>query len=99
MTARTAPPYAQWAAHALLALALVLAAGCSSKSSKARQYAAAPGSNCFAKAVPTTGEGGLAWGNTLSIARQKSMNNCIRYAGRSGGTPNTCQVVMAKCKN
>ena len=22
-----------------------------------------------------------------------------RYAGRSGGTPRTCQVVMAKCKN
>jgi hypothetical protein len=45
------------------------------------------------------GEGGLAWGDTLSMARHKSMNNCIRYAGRSGGTPRTCQVVMAKCKN
>ncbi|MFJ4430807.1 hypothetical protein ACIPZG_07535 [Pseudomonas sp. NPDC089395] len=99
MSAHPARPYAFWAAHALLALCVALTAGCSSKSSKARHYAAAPGSNCFAKAVPTQGEGGLAWGNTLSIARQKSMNNCIRYAGRSGGTPNTCQVVMAKCKN
>jgi len=99
MNAHTAHPYARWAGHALLALCLALAAGCSSKHKQARYAAPAPGSNCFAKAVPTLGEGGLAWGNTLSIARQKSMNNCIRYAGRSGGTPNTCQVVMAKCKN
>lgn len=35
----------------------------------------------------------------MSIARQKSLNNCIRYASRSGGTPDTCQVVLAKCKN
>ena len=62
-------------------------------------HATTVGSNCFAKALPSTGEGGLAWGNTLSIARQKSLNNCVRYAGRSGGTPKTCQVVMAKCKN
>jgi hypothetical protein len=77
----------------LLALSAALT-GCSSKTDAART----PGSNCFAKAVPTTGEGGLAWGNTLSIARQKSLNNCIRYATRSGGTPKTCQVVVAQCK-
>ena len=92
-------PYAYWTAHAFLAISLVLNAGCSSKNSKARYYAAAPGSNCYAKALPSTGEGGLAWGNTLGIAKQKSLNNCIRYAGRSGGTPDTCQVVLAKCKN
>ncbi|MBS5849007.1 MAG: hypothetical protein KID08_25290 [Pseudomonas putida] len=92
-------PNASWALTTLLALSLALTAGCSSKGSKARYATPAVGSNCFAKAVPTTGEGGLAWGNTLSIARQKSMNNCIRYAGRSGGAPQTCQVVMAKCKN
>jgi hypothetical protein len=33
------------------------------------------------------------------MARKKSMDNCIRYAGRSGGTPKTCQVVVAECKN
>ncbi|MEN4827813.1 hypothetical protein ABEH27_15000 [Pseudomonas sp. P39-UII1] len=99
MNAHTPQRFALWAVHALLALSLALTAGCSSKPKQARYIAAAPGSNCFAKAVPSLGEGGLAWGNTLSIARQKSMNNCIRYAGRSGGTPNTCQVVMAKCKN
>ncbi|MBI6939954.1 hypothetical protein JET76_01225 [Pseudomonas putida] len=99
MSAHTARPYTLWAAHALLAVTLALTAGCSNRHSQTRYYAAAAGSNCFAKAVPSLGEGGLAWGNTLSIARQKSMNNCIRYAGRSGGTPNTCQVVMAKCKN
>jgi hypothetical protein len=92
-------PYAYWTAHAFLAISLALNAGCSSKNSKARYYAAAPGSNCYAKALPSTGEGGLAWGNTLGIAKQKSLNNCIRYAGRSGGTPDTCQVVLAKCKN
>ena len=32
--------------------------------------------------------------STLSMARKKSMNNCMRYASRSGGTPNTCQVVQ-----
>ncbi len=41
----------------------------------------------------------MAWGSTLSIARKKSLDNCIRYAGRSGGTPDTCKVVMAECKN
>ncbi|WP_313299191.1 hypothetical protein [Pseudomonas sp.] len=86
-------------APALLVLALALTAGCASKANKARHYAAVPAANCYAKAVPRSGEGGLAWGNSLSVARQKSMNNCIRYAGRSGGTPNTCQVVLAKCKH
>lgn len=91
-------PVGCWALTALLALSLALTAGCSSKAGKARYATPATGSNCFAKAVPTTGEGGLAWGDTLSIARHKSMNNCMRYASRSGGTPRTCQVVMAKCK-
>jgi hypothetical protein len=91
-------PNAYWALATLLGLSLALV-GCSSNASKARYATPAVGSNCFAKAVPTTGEGGLAWGNTLSIARQKSLNNCVRYASRSGGTPRTCQVVMAKCKN
>jgi len=96
MSSKPTRPYTPWALTTLLALSLALTAGCSSKP---RYVTPAVGSNCFAKAVPTTGEGGLAWGNTLSIARQKSMNNCIRYASRSGGTPRTCQVVMAKCKN
>ena len=79
----------------LLALSLAFIAGCSSKKPPT-QYASA--SNCYAKAVPTVGEGGLAWGSSLGVARSKSMNNCIRYAGRSGGTPNTCKVVLAQCK-
>ncbi|MDZ3991521.1 hypothetical protein [Pseudomonas sp. Teo4] len=85
-------------ASALIAISLALTAGCSSKSKQTRYTAAATGSKCYAKALPSQGEGGLAWGNTLSIARQKSLNNCIRYAGRSGGTPATCQVVAAECK-
>lgn len=96
MSSKPIRPSTSWALTTLLAFSLALTAGCSSK---ARYATPATGSNCFAKAVPTTGEGGLAWGNTLSIARQKSLNNCVRYASRSGGTPKTYQVVMAKCKN
>ncbi|WP_248920264.1 hypothetical protein [Pseudomonas entomophila] len=78
-----------------LALGLALGAGCSSK---ARYTAANAGSNCYAKAMPSNGEGGLAFANTLAMARKKSMASCIRYAGRSGGTPDSCQVVLAQCK-
>ncbi|WP_085583772.1 MULTISPECIES: hypothetical protein [unclassified Pseudomonas] len=83
----------------LFAVTLALAAGCSDKKANIRYAAAQTGSNCYAKALPTLGEGGLAWGDTLSAARQKSMANCMRYAGRSGGTPDTCQVVLAGCKD
>ncbi|WP_081499225.1 hypothetical protein [Pseudomonas sp. GM79] len=88
-----------WVLPSLLAINLALMAGCAGKASTARYSASNTGSNCYAKAIPTAGEGGLAWGDTLSMARKKSMDNCIRYAGRSGGTPNTCQVVLSECKN
>lgn len=80
----------------LLAVALALAAGCSSKPSASRY--AAQGANCYAKALPSSGEGGLAFGPTLAQASKKSLDSCMRYAGRSGGTPRTCQVVLARCK-
>ncbi|MDH0301787.1 MULTISPECIES: hypothetical protein [unclassified Pseudomonas] len=80
----------------LLALTLALTAGCSSKHSTTRY--AAQGSNCYAKALPSSGEGGLAFGPTLATASRKSLDSCVRYASRSGGTPRTCQVVVAKCK-
>ncbi|WP_433735627.1 hypothetical protein [Pseudomonas putida] len=98
MTGKSARQCSSWLLFFLLAFNLALTAGCAKK---AVTYAPTPaiGSNCFAKALPSAGEGGLAWGATLSIARQKSLNNCIRYAGRSGGTPDTCQVVLAECKN
>jgi len=99
MSSNPIRPRSPWALATLLALSLVLGAGCSSKTGKTNHAARTIGSNCFAKAVPTTGEGGLAWGDTLSIARKKSLDNCVRYASRSGGSPRTCQVVMAKCKN
>lgn len=89
-----------WLLPTLLAGCLALTAGCAGKTSSPRHATpVASGSNCFAKAVPSSGEGGLAWGDTLSIARKKSMEGCMRYAGRSGGTPASCQVVMAKCKD
>ncbi len=81
---------------ALLALALSLTAGCSNKHTSTRY--AAQGSACYAKALPSSGEGGLAFGPTLAMASKKSLASCVRYAGRSGGTPHTCQVVVAKCK-
>ncbi|VVQ11531.1 hypothetical protein PS938_03675 [Pseudomonas fluorescens] len=99
MTGHTAPPWSSWLLLSLLAVDLALIAGCSGKASTARYSAPGTGSACYAKALPTVGEGGLAWGDTLDIARQKSLSNCIRYSGRSGGTPSTCKVVMAECKH
>jgi hypothetical protein len=84
-----------WSMLTLIGLGLTLGAGCSSR----KHYPpSGVGDACYAKALPSVGEGGLAWGSSLNMARQKSMNNCIRYAGRSGGTPDTCQVVLAKCR-
>jgi hypothetical protein len=99
MTGKTARQCSSWVLPSLLAINLALMAGCAGKAATARYSASNMGSNCYAKAIPTAGEGGLAWGETLSMARKKSMDNCIRYAGRSGGTPNTCQVVLSECKN
>ncbi|MHA6126925.1 hypothetical protein ACX3YD_12160 [Pseudomonas fluorescens group sp. PF-1] len=98
MTTNTARKGRSWVLPSLLALSLVLTAGCSGKAAKARYSTSSTGSNCYAKALPTSGEGGLAWGDTLNMARKKSLDNCIRYAGRSGGTPDTCQVVLAQCR-
>jgi hypothetical protein len=99
MTGHTARPCSSWILLSLLAIGLALTAGCSGKASTARYSAPSTGSACYAKALPTVGEGGLAWGDTLDMARQKSLNNCIRYSGRSGGTPSTCHVVVAECKH
>jgi hypothetical protein len=99
MTGKTARQCSSWLLPALLAISLALTTGCSGTSKTARYSTSIIGSNCYAKALPTAGEGGLAWGNTLSMARKKSMDNCMRYAGRSGGTPNTCQVVLSECRH
>ncbi|WP_071550440.1 hypothetical protein [Pseudomonas frederiksbergensis] len=99
MTGKTARQCLSWGLPSLLAISLVLTAGCAGKTATARYSASSTGSSCYAKALPTAGEGGLAWGSTLSIARQKSLDNCIRYASQSGGTPSTCKVVLAECKN
>lgn len=98
MTGTTTRHRSAWVLPSLIALSLALTAGCSNKRPTARYAASSIGSACYAKAVPTSGEGGLAWGASLGVARQKSMTNCMRYASRSGGTPRTCQVVLAKCK-
>ncbi|WP_257230450.1 hypothetical protein [Pseudomonas sp. SbOxS1] len=98
MTAITVRHCSSWVLPSLLAINLMLTAGCAGKTATARNPGSSTGSSCYAKALPTAGEGGLAFGSTLSIARQKSLNNCIRYAGRSGGTPGTCQVVLSECR-
>ena len=92
MLLETARHITLWRLSMLLALALM--AGCSGKA----RHPSTAGSNCYAKALPSAGEGGLAWGDTLNMARKKSLANCIRYAGRSGGTPGTCKVVLAECR-
>lgn len=79
----------------LLIAVLTTIAACSNQAGKVRQVAA----NCYAKAVPTVGEGGLAWGPTAGVASKKSLSNCVRYAARSGGTPQTCKVTLARCKS
>ncbi|VVP67886.1 hypothetical protein PS918_00646 [Pseudomonas fluorescens] len=99
MTANTAHPSLFAVLPSVLVIMVALTAGCAGKAATARYSTSGTGSNCYAKALPSAGEGGLAFGSTLSIARQKSLNNCIRYAGRSGGTPNTCQVVLSECRN
>ncbi|MBV7491222.1 hypothetical protein D3C76_425400 [compost metagenome] len=99
MTGHTVRQCSSWILLSLLAVDLALIAGCSGKASTAQYSAPSVGSTCYAKALPTVGEGGLAWGDTLDMARQKSLSNCIRYSGRSGGTPSTCKVVMAECKH
>lgn len=99
MTGLTAHRCSSWVLPSLLAINLALIAGCAGKPPSARYLASNGGSACYAKALPTAGEGGLAWGNTLSMARKKSLDNCIRYAGRSGGSPDTCKVVLAQCKD
>lgn len=96
MSGTTARQCSYWA---LLAIVLLQTAACSSKPSAGRYATPGTGSSCYAKSLPTAGEGGLAWGDTLNMARKKSLDNCIRYAGRSGGTPNTCKVVLAECRN
>ncbi|TVT85914.1 hypothetical protein [Pseudomonas sp. H3(2019)] len=98
MTGITARQCSSWALLSLLAINLALTAGCSSKTAAHRYSTSSTASNCYAKALPAAGEGGLAWGSTLGMARQKSLDNCKRYASRSGGTPSTCQVVSAECK-
>nr|WP_246237916.1 hypothetical protein [Pseudomonas akapageensis] len=84
---------------AILAINLSFFTGCTNKHSVGSSSASTVGSSCFAKAMPTAGEGSLAWGPNLQVVRTNSIENCKRYAGRSGGTPNTCKVVEARCKN
>lgn len=98
MPGKSVRPSSSWVLPSLLILDLLLTAGCSHKTATARPATSSLGDPCYAKALPTSGEGGLAWGATLGVARKKSLDNCMRYAGRSGGTPDTCQVVLAQCK-
>lgn len=98
MPGKSVRPCSSWVLPSLLAVVVLLTAGCAGKTSTVRPSTSSLGDACYAKALPTSGEGGLAWGATLGVARKKSLDNCMRYASRSGGTPDTCQVVLAECK-
>lgn len=55
--------------------------------------------NCYAKALPNKGHGGHAWASSLSTAKSMALSNCHKYAGQTGGNPNTCKIVEAHCNN
>ena len=57
MTGITMRHCSSWALLSLLAINLALIAGCSGTTPT-------QGSNCYAKALPTAGTGGLAWGSS-----------------------------------
>ena len=78
----------------MLAIGCSLIAGCSGRHSQTP----VEGYACYAKAVPTQGDGGLAWGPSVKTASVKAMGNCQRYAAESGGTPSTCQVTLSGCR-
>ncbi|MGY2169442.1 hypothetical protein HX881_28275 [Pseudomonas gingeri] len=78
----------------LLTVVVSMIAGCSGK----RPQTPVNGDPCYAKAVPTVGVGGLAWGSSIGSASVKSLSNCRRYAAESGGTPATCKVTVASCR-
>ncbi|WP_191487870.1 hypothetical protein [Pseudomonas sp. FEN] len=78
----------------MLALGFSLIAGCSGR----RSQTPVEGYACYAKALPTQGDGGLAWGPSVKTASVKAMGNCQRYAAESGGTPSTCQVTLTGCR-
>ncbi|WP_419735876.1 hypothetical protein [Pseudomonas sp. COR18] len=76
----------------LLAYSFSMIAGCSGHQTPVDGYP------CYAKAVPSTGVGGLAWGPNVKTASAKSLDNCRRYAAESGGTPGSCRVTAANCR-
>ncbi len=78
----------------MLALGFSMLAGCSGRHSQTP----VEGYACYAKAVPTLGEGGLAWGPSVKTASVKALDNCRRYAAESDGTPATCQVTLTGCR-
>ncbi|WP_248746121.1 hypothetical protein [Pseudomonas sp. MWU12-2037] len=77
-----------------LAISFSMIAGCSGRASQTP----VGGYACYAKAVPTLGDGGLAWGPNVKSASVKAMGNCQRYAAESGGTPATCKVTLTGCR-
>ncbi|WP_040068430.1 hypothetical protein [Pseudomonas batumici] len=78
----------------MLALGFSMIAGCSGR----RSQTPVEGYACYAKAVPTLGDGGLAWGPSVKSASVKALDNCRRYAAESDGTPSTCKVTLTGCR-
>ncbi|NWA01060.1 hypothetical protein [Pseudomonas gingeri] len=78
----------------MLTLVFSMISGCSGK----RPQTPIAGDPCYAKAVPTSGVGGLAWGPSIGTASVKALSNCRRYAAESGGASATCKVTAASCR-
>lgn len=78
---------------------LLAIGGCSQidNSSQTESFNAEGSNRCYAKAMPTKGHGGSAWAPTIGQARTDAMNNCYKFAGQTGGTPQTCKIVEARC--
>ena len=65
----TARQCSSWVLLSLLAINLALMAGCAGKTASTRYLASNASSACYAKALPTAGEGGL--GDHLEHGAQK----------------------------
>ena len=77
-----------------LAIGFSMIAGCSGRGSQTP----VGGYACYAQAVPSQGDGGLAWAPNVKTASVKAIGNCQRFAAQSGGTPATCKVTLTGCR-
>lgn len=71
MNGKTVRQCSTWALPALLGIHFALTAGCSGRSATTRYYTSTTGSNCYAKALPTSGTGRTGLGFDLERGPQE----------------------------